>query len=192
MPRKKLVNTLGLDMDGVLADFISPTIAHFGLEPVGDNDPVSYDFLHSTISPARRGCKTITKSQLQSDPHLNSEAFWENLPILTWAHELVEEGRRRGPISFITSPGGFKGAQEGKRKWLVRHGFLRDEDTLIFSSDKGKHSRPGLLLVEDNPRMAYDWVKAGGESVLVRRPWTINYLSYCERELLTMLRTGVL
>lgn len=164
--------TVALDLDGVLFDFVNPVCEAFGLAKVdhhGDEEGLDYDFMYS--HPTR-----MCIHRADQDEYINGlgATFWALLPVLRHARELVDAAHLLGPVMFITNPGSYAGAHEGKISALKHHGFFRKGDSIVYTADKHHHVRPGLLLVDDYAKNTRLWEEQGGDAALVRRPWTLS------------------
>lgn len=131
---------LYLDCDGVLADFDSAIIDHFGEPPP------------------------------RPEERLGSEAFWQavrsipgfyrNLPLMPDAKKLFAAVEHLRPIILTGCPlGGW--AQPQKIAWAVEH-FPGTPMITCASRDKRVYCKPGDVLIDDRPHYSRLWAEAGG------------------------------
>ena len=95
----------------------------------------------------------------------------------------LEEASRLGyQIYFLTArrdAQGFIGTRQSLRliarttKWIKEH-FPFAEDS-IYSKIKFGYALDFLLLLDDHGRDCQDWIKAGGEALLCKRPFNSDY-----------------
>lgn len=99
--------------------------------------------------------------------------FWANLApysdgdaLLIVAESLVGPER----IFFLSSPCLTDGCLEGKRDWVRKYhpGYER---RTFFGSAKHVFAGGGAVLVDDSDRNVDDFEAAGGDAVLIPRPW---------------------
>lgn len=99
--------------------------------------------------------------------------FWANLQPYQDGMKLLQEAEWIvGPqqIGLLTSPCQTAGCIDGKRKWVREH--LDDYSGRLFvGSAKHLFAGPGKVLVDDNTENCLKFTAAGGQSVLVPRPW---------------------
>lgn len=153
------------DMDGVLADFVRGALKLHKREDV----PISSvpwgleDRLGIPIADFWKG--------MDYD-------FWANLPLLEDGTNLlyrVERMIQPDRIGFLTSPCQTAGCRDGKADW-VNQWFKPYKSRLFMGSQKDLFADGSKILIDDRDENCHAWARAGGQPVLVPRPW--NGLSY--------------
>jgi len=177
-----MINTVFLDMDGVLVDFIGKTLVAYrdhrsGLVPDGaSEDPFdSIEFINSW--PA--GEWDVAKILGMDDNDFwemihtwNDGNFWRGLNTYTWSRELVDAATKIGTVRLLTSPSNHPTSYSGKK--ITRDTyfpevpmFLCKEKYLLAASDR--------LLIDDNDRNVEKFREAGGKAILFPQIWNANY-----------------
>lgn len=158
---------VAIDMDGVLADFDSGSRTALGK----DKDSI----------PTRDFWKGITHYDK------NVEPFFENLPVMKDAFELMHFITSNFERYFVLTASGFtpKNVEEQKRNWAkkVFSPHLK-VITVRKSAEKAQYADPNTILIDDRRKAIDPWVAAGGIGILhVRADNTIAQLkSYLERD----------
>lgn len=170
-----------LDLDGVLVDFVGGVCRYFGKA-------------NPYTRPEAQGEWGLEKL-LGIEP----EDFWRPLSYSFWAHLeptpdawpilAAVENAARGPqnVCLLTSPCQTAGCVDGKMEWIKQN--LPDyQRRVLFGSAKHFVAESGKILVDDSDANCDAWRKAGGQAVLVARPWnvrhntqhdTVDYLRFC-------------
>ena len=155
-----------LDMDEVLVDFIGPWLQ--ALRP-----NLTYD----SVMDGEWG-KAGNLQQLLGIP---DPEFWEmtnklgvdwwaNLPWTPWGQELLHYVQDSGEDwTLCSSPGESPDAAAGKMKWVNTH--LKGYSKLILTNEKHVVARPDYFLIDDMPANTKAFTAAGGQAVLIPRPW---------------------
>lgn len=162
-----------LDMDGVLTDFGTPTAALFGVAwPPADRQrwgPSLWDM------PTTCGC---TRDEWLAAIATAGEAFWEGLPWSDIGKDLLRELESRygcENVHICTSPLLHSlSSLSGKHKWLLRN-TPQYAKSVIYIQDKAKLAKPGTVLIDDYDVNVRQFKEAGGDAVLVPRPWNTLY-----------------
>lgn len=129
---------LFIDMDGVLTDFDGQFLKWFGAE---------VQVSRYKSDPATR--RTMDRHLAGAD-----REFWASMPWLAGAEDFWDRIRSRSPV-ILSSPHFAAGCVPGKTLWIQRH--LEPQVAFILDTDKGTHSRPGDLLIDDSPENAAGW-----------------------------------
>jgi 5'-nucleotidase len=130
-----------LDMDGILADLLTPWLARYNAD-YGDQltvaEVTAWD-LHTIVRPA---CGRAVYQYLR-DPDL-----FRHLPLIPGAQEAVDTLRRRGwdPV-IVTAAGSTQHA--AKAAWLHEHFPAIPADHLVFTA--GKTLIPAGVFIDDAP-----------------------------------------
>lgn len=131
------LETLYLDLDGVLADFDRGVLELTGAHPWELEPRVLWS------SAARHG------------------AFFEELAFMEDALELWEHCRPYSPVILTGLPRG-RWAAPQKRAWVARMLGEHVEVITCMSADKPKWSGPGRVLVDDREKTLAPWEEQGG------------------------------
>lgn len=149
-----------LDVDGVLADYISAAAAwcrRKGVKHASHDTCTTWDPFEAW------GCKDLEPA---FDRHAARRDFCIELKEYIMAQRLVRLLRQQGEVVIVTSPLSCAPAWCCDRaRWLdVHFGFRRDE--IVFT--KRKDLVMGDVLVDDSPEHCEAFP---GARVLVERPW---------------------
>ena len=147
-----------LDVDGVLADFISASQrAH--------NRPLE----RPTQWHYYRGWG-LSSDQFWGPINEQGKAFWGGLDKLPWADEVVElcemiSGQR---VTFLTMPCAVRSYAEldriaGRKTWILRNYPGRES---IIGENKPPYARRDRVLVDDHTKNVSEWREAGGHAIL--------------------------
>jgi 5'(3')-deoxyribonucleotidase len=153
-PKKKLF----LDLDGVVVDWLGGSMKVCGLT---DKEPAAWAHLKAgnkidSLIPGGRAALTAKVDAM-------GPAFWQNLEFLPWGVQLVErlrvEFQHTHDFAFLTSPGPFPLAAQGKLRWLLDN--FPDEEMIICRS-KELCAHPNAFLVDDADYQIEPFIKDGG------------------------------
>ena len=142
--------TLYLDMDGVLADFFGEWARSHGVEHY----------------------KQIDKDEIKSSLDRigqDAERFFEDLPMLPGAKELLRAAHAYGGYTILSSPLERNEAPsiEGKRRWIANHLGDYPPNHIIFERNKAKYAvNNGVanILIDDYGVNVNAWEAAGGRA----------------------------
>lgn len=156
---------LCVDMDGVLADFVGGICKVHGVEnPYKD--------------PKNAGVWDIWTLL-----GMSVKEFWKPCEYDFWMN--LEPTREFSAYSMagivITSPSQNHGCVEGKVAWLKKYMPCLKREDIIFASGKHHLARPGWQLIDDNDKNINAWREAGGQGILVPRPWNSLHI-LCDLE----------
>ncbi len=150
-----------LDLDGVLVNFVQPSLAFHGLSlPITD---VRWGF------PVQVGFKS------GGDPDFWGKLgydFWSTLPWTAEGPALLKalESKYDKNIAIFTSPCDTHGSVEGKVAWIKRE--LPDYRHRFFiGPSKHLAASPRKHLVDDRNSNIRQFRKHGGRTTLIPRPW---------------------
>lgn len=151
-----------LDIDGVLADWISGALAAHELDP----EPVLEHW--ATLSP-KPWCLSkvlgISRSAMWAPVHRAGADFWADLEPLPWMAEVYEACTAVAPTILMTSPSSEPSSHAGKAEWIGRHFGRRFRDYMI-GAPKHRCAHPGAVLVDDSPEGCKRFEEAGGRTLL--------------------------
>jgi len=166
------IDTIYLDMDGVLADFVG------GLAAVLDTCP---KFNGEDDLAANFGMPT---NQIWRKIDAAGSDFWSGLEPYPWASDLVDAARAFGRFAILSSPSWCGSSVVGKMAWLDRHVRTKTSampfSDYVFTPDKTHCARPGVVLVDDRQSVVDGFRAAGGRAMLLRQPWNRGGLSATE------------
>lgn len=146
-----------LDCDGVLADFVSASLAYHGRSEKHDDIKTWNYFAEWGMTPE------------EFWRPLRGRHFWANLKPYPWATELYTALKALGDVTIVTSPSDDIECASGKAEWLDFHLGIRPEDCFI---GKKKHLLSGNgVLVDDSESQWRMFVNTGGRCVLFPQPW---------------------
>lgn len=173
-----------LDQDGVICDLIGGIEIMMGVEL--DHTQGSIDFM----------------KELGMSP----EEFWNSMSVENWASlpkmpdadEILELVRPYKPVILSANTTyGTTNCVAGKIEWLKRNvPDYYEDDRWFFGKAKYKLAYPGAILIDDYTYNTEKWEKAGGEAILVPRPWNengklgVNTLDYVYNKLMYLLMGG--
>lgn len=157
------------DMDGVLADFVTGSLAAHGknLHPA----EVQWDFM-AQVGFTGGGDPAFWRP-------LENPAFWAELAPLPDGMALFRAAERLfGDRVSILSSGLCPGSVDGKRAWLAKHlpGY---EKKAVFATVKEQIAGPLKVLVDDHEPNVDRFREAGGPALLVPRPWNRRRAETC-------------
>jgi len=157
-----MLDLIVLDMDGVLADFVSGTCALFGM-PSGWQ-PSHWDFYDDFGVDART---FWAKVSMRPD-------FWLDLEPTPWKDELVSLAQQHGREWVIaTSPAIDPSCWQQKVAWVYEHVDACCRN-LVVTPQKHLLSAPGRVLIDDSDHNVEKWRAAGGTAILFPTPWNEN------------------
>lgn len=172
-----------LDMDGVIADFVTAAcLAHGRISPYRD--------------PANLGSfdmEKLWKMQINDFwKPINTVGFWHEIPLMPDAKEIVDltEKYFGKEVAILTAPSHDPHCFIGKREWILRN-FPQFENRLIFAAASAKRlmAGPGRFLIDDRDKNLDQFAEAGGTPICVPRPWNhlhgikLSAVDYINREL---------
>ena len=162
-----MINTVFLDMDGVFVNF------HKGIYQAF-NKPYSYatdlmtkwDFWEEWGTTSE-GCNAICTT-----------SFWQNLE---WMHDGLDIFRETlkyfnpEQIYLLTCPMSNVESPTGKWMWVDKNLPKYYKRTIITKAPKHLLARPDTLLIDDKDENVEKFIAAGGDAILVPRPWNKLY-----------------
>lgn len=174
-----------IDIDGVIIDFAGATLNIIN-DITGAQRTID-EITHCNIFHAL-GVDALIAKQVRDV--WRAPGFARGLPVYPYAHELLTELRKLGPVVAATAP---LVTEEGLAPhWINdRYGHLRDlgfaPHEIIFTHTKERIS--GDAIIEDNKNNAELWALENQESttILIDRPWNrhgalvgSNCIRWCE------------
>lgn len=99
--------------------------------------------------------------------------WWANLPWCPEGEALLRSLERiagRKNICLLSSPG--IGSMDGKEDWIREH-IPEYSNQFFFGREKHRVATDNVLLVDDSDQNCIEFKNAGGNAVLVPRPWNL-------------------
>jgi 5'(3')-deoxyribonucleotidase len=158
--------TLFLDMDGVIADWIT-----------------AIELAHKRTAGAHySGCNYRGKRLQPRDWGMEwddfwspcrKHKFWANIPVMPDAHEIVKIIENYFPpedVVILSTPNFEAAAIAGKIQWLHAH-FRQYYANHFFGRNKARLAHEKAILIDDDIRNIRWFERRGGQGILVPRPW---------------------
>ncbi len=162
-----MIDTILLDLDGVLVDFFTPALELFGKAHLIDTWPPGEYRLHPSLG--------ITEAEFWRVVNARGVGWWEDLPPYPWCHELFDLCKSKANHVYIaTSPSQSWYSAAGKVRWLQEHFGAGFRDYMIGPA-KHLMARPGTLLIDDSDANVTTFCDHGGNATLFPRPWNQEY-----------------
>lgn len=165
MPIKQIC----LDLDGVLCDFIGPTLRLFGHDPevVFANWPAGTYDVAAVIGVSTNDLwRTIDKAGFH---------HWADLPKNPWADDLLTACREIAPTIILTSPSRHISSLSGKLAWLQRHYGRKFRDYLI-GPPKHFCANADTVLIDDCDKNCEEFRVQGGEAIVFPQHWNSMHI----------------
>jgi len=153
-----------LDMDGVLTDFHKGVHLVFEKPYVYSDVLQRYDFWEDWEPITTRG-------QVNSVCDIN---FWQNLE---WMHDgqdifsTIIDFCGINNIFLLTTPMPNTWSPTGKWLWVEKHIPTLKKQTIITQAPKSLLANTNALLIDDKDENVVEFRRAGGQAILVPRPW---------------------
>jgi len=150
-----------LDLDGVVVDWLGGSLKVCGLS--ADD---------STIRQHLREGNSIDdvlpggRKQLTEAVNAGGPAFWTNLEFLPWGRRIValaQQFKDTHDFAFLTSPGKFPLAAQGKVAWLLAN---YPDESIIICRDKHLCASANAVLIDDSDYQIKPFVCNSGNGYL--------------------------
>ncbi len=156
------INKVVCDMDGVLVDFFTGVNEIFNIpEP-----PHKYDWFEDY---------NVSREQLNQ---VCGARFFSNLYWMPDGREIEEAVRVKfgsENVYLVTLPMPNSESWMGKVEWVNRYLSLYNKRLIISTAPKSLLAGPDTLLIDDKDENIEEFRAAGGQGILVPRPWNKNY-----------------
>ncbi len=157
------MNTLYIDMDGVVADFDTP----------------ARSIMQATFEENRLAEMTGRWPDHKWREILNHKNFFRILPKMPQADDLMylagrfetELGWRLRMLTAIPKKNDFPEAFQDKIDWMMEHYPGVRVHFGPYSQDKQHHCRPGDILVDDRTSNITEWRAVGGIGIQVTKDY---------------------
>ena len=154
-----------LDMDGVIANFVSGAFSLF------NKQYKEREYQRGTW--AMWDELGVTEEEFYHRLSQQGVPFWEHLPVFPWAHDLVYRLCEVSTPIICTHPTKDPECYAGKRRWLMKHIHFHNLE-VITMKDKYELARAGTMLIDDNGGNCRKFTQRGGVSIIFPQPWN-NY-----------------
>lgn len=150
-----------MDVDGVLANFISGLIATHGWDITHDQW-TSWDH-HRTLG--------VHDGDMWGPTEV--EGWWAGLPPYRHAEDLMNMFRDEDVV-FCTSPSLHHQCASEKIDWLRKHGFMPvNKNAYMIGPRKDLLAGSGGILIDDSQSNVDRFRAAGGKAILFPQPWNV-------------------
>ncbi len=158
-----MIETVFLDIDGVLADFRKGI--HLAFDKVYDYPLLTpkWKFWDDWPDVNSKMVNTICTSD-----------FWTNLEWMYDGHDILREVIKYfnpEQIYLLTTPMPNIESATGKWMWVKDNIPEYYKRTIITQAPKGLFAKPGTLLIDDKDENVEEFIAGGGDAILVPRPW---------------------
>ena len=168
-----MIKSILLDMDGVVADFMTPSILwhkeaaarRLAIHCAKDMEDL---YPRGEWNTPRVLGMTVAEWWAPIDNY----DFWINVPMYPGAREFVEAVNKIAPVTFCTSSSLSPDCAKAKIEWIARHIGSQYPMFIGYRGvSKGLMARPDQLLVDDYSKNVDEYTAAGGPAYLIPRPW---------------------
>lgn len=155
-----------LDMDGVLVDFFSATLALHGREDLRDNWPAGVWSMAKVMG--------ISEHDFWLPISEAGSKFWSELEWYPWADDLLELCEAAGGFVIATSPSHDRSSAAGKVDSL-RERFGPNFRDYMIGPHKHLMAGSGMVLIDDRDTGIHAFESAGGAALRFPRPWNQDH-----------------
>jgi len=160
-----------LDLDGVLVDFVGGACKAHSLQDPFDEP------LASEVAGVFWLDKIWEMDLNEFWEPMKDSAFWEELDWMPDGREILEiceQAVGRDNVCLLTSPSRGSGPVVGKINWIEKN-LSEYKHRNLIGTPKEFCASPDSILVDDSNRNIEDFVAACGNTILVPRPWNLNW-----------------
>jgi len=158
-----MISTMYLDVDGVLADFHKGV--HIAFDRLYDYPSAyRYDFWEDWREP-------VSRDDVNS---ICDKEFWKNLDWMHDGRDILREVTKYfkpEQIYLLTAPMPNVESATGKWLWVKEYLPVYYKQTIITQAPKYLFAKPETLLIDDKDSNVEEFIAAGGDAILVPRPW---------------------
>lgn len=144
-----------IDMDGVLVD----TIAH---------ECKRHNFDMSKWIRGEYNINLVTG--IEADDFFR-DTDWTKLPRTDLAYSILYYAWEKYPNNCFILTSALPGAFDAKVQWMKEVFPFVPESNIIFTWRKYLLAREDRILIEDNEDVAHQWIKNGGQAIVMPQPW---------------------
>lgn len=156
------LRTIFLDVDEVLADWVSALLRLLG------RDPAEVHAQWSALSPRPWDVTEVlgvSGNAMWREIDEAGAGFWHDVEPFPWCHELFALCRSTAPTYLLTTPSLHPSSLAGKLAWMQQH-FGRDFRDYLVGPAKHACARPDALLIDDSPKNCRVFTEHGGHALL--------------------------
>jgi 5'(3')-deoxyribonucleotidase len=171
-----MINTVFLDMDGVLVNFLGGLHEALGIPYSYENYP--YEKGKWNMLTDIKGFDDIPATFEQCDDCCTTN-FWRHLEWMPDGLDIFETIRHHfkpEQIYLLTTPMPNVESASGKMMWVKSNTLGYIKCTIITQAPKHLLARPDTLLIDDKDENVDGFREAGGKALLVPRPWNRAHL----------------
>lgn len=178
------LNSIYLDLDGVLVDFMGGVARLTGVDNAHFYSSRNTHFWGLTEILEEQTGELWPKDKFWRLIDDAGHDFWGALEKYPWADALYDLCRASAPTVIMTSPGMHPSSASGKMAWIRDN--LPDARRFAITPCKHHMSHPGALLIDDSPPNYDLFTEHGGVCYLFPQPWTDP--NWYDRDCLSELR----
>ena len=171
-----MINTVFLDMDGVLVNFLGGLHKSLNVPYSYENYP--YEKGKWNMLTDIKGFDDIPATFEQCNDCCTT-SFWRHLRWMPDGYDIltaVEYKFTPAQIYLLTTPMPNIESPTGKWLWVKNHMSMYYKRTIITQAPKHLLARPDTLLIDDKDENVDGFREAGGKALLVPRPWNRAHL----------------
>jgi 5'(3')-deoxyribonucleotidase len=170
MKQNKL--TIFLDLDGVIADFITAAMS-------------ALNVTYYTIPPDEPNIEkwpgvNVSTKEFWSAIDKTNEDFWFNILKYDYSDELVRLCHSYGEVFFLTSPSRNPACLSGKMMWIKKH-YPRMARNAIMTPAKYLCAAPNRVLIDDTEAKVDKFIEYGGSAILFPQPYNRAWHGFDEK-----------
>ncbi len=157
---------IAVDMDEVMADALGELLARYNRQQKTNFTKIDLQgkWLWQVLPPG---------GQQLIETYLQSEDFFENLPIIPGSQEVLRQISLRYEVFIATAAMAFPNSFGPKYRWLRRHFAFLSPQNFVFCGDKSiLHAD---FLIDDMP---HNLASFRGEGILFTSPHNIGTTEY--------------
>lgn len=157
-----MISHILLDMDGVIADFVTQALRWHDRLDLTPEDIKEF-YMEKFLG--------LNAEEFWS--RLRGEEFWVTMPAYHWTSMLYSLCSKYAPVTISTSPTRDPYCPSGKIKWLQKHvapGFRN----YMIGHQKHLMAHPDVVLIDDSDKNVNVFRECGGKAILFPQPWNMN------------------
>lgn len=158
-----------LDVDGVLADFITASLKANCL-PGSHDDVDSWNWFIPPETSEEEKKRMYRKFMANCDA---VKDFWISLNPYWWAHPLHALCKRFDDVIFATAPSLDPHCCSQKIQWLRNHRFMGNTNSFMIGPHKHLMAQHAVL-IDDSEENVRKFVENGGSAILFPQRWNSN------------------
>lgn len=162
-----MINTIFLDMDGVITDFVGGVCKAFSKANPYPEETRDYSFWNAWPDISFKDVDAICNQE-----------FWHNLKWVDDGRDILQaimDTLGLEKVYLVTRPMNNIESPTGKWLWIRDNLPIWLHRTIITQAPKTLLVRPDVLIIEDKDENVDEFIAAGGQGILVPRPWNRAY-----------------